>query len=136
MIVKNIPYQQRLEIEKKLKNKLVKMFGLRDVSMCDSTGCKVEYRREAYGFTVVFSRRKSVTPQVTPQVTQKLEKLLAFCVEPKSLQEMMQLLELTDRKHFRRKYLNPLLKSGIICMTMPDKPQSSQQKYIATNKIK
>ena len=99
-------------------------------------GCQVEYRREAYGFTVAFSRRKSVTPQVTPQVTQKVEKLLAFCVEPKSLQEMMQLLALTDRKHFRRKYLNPLLKSGKICMTMPDKPQSSQQKYIATNKRK
>ena len=48
----------------------------------------------------------------------------------------MQLLALTDRKHFRRKYLNPLLQSGEICMTMPDKPQSSQQKYIATNKRK
>ena len=100
--------------------------------MYDAAGCQVEYRREAYGFTVAFSRRKSVTPQVT----QKVEKLLAFCVEPKSLQEMMQLLALTDRKHFRRKYLNPLLQSGEICMTMPDKPRSSQQKYIATNKRK
>lgn len=109
--------------------------GLKRIQrLCDAAGCQVEYRREAYGFTVAFSRRKNVTPQVTPQVTQKEEKLLAFCVEPKSLQEMMQLLELTDRKHFRRKYLNPLLKSGEIRMTMPDKPQSSQQKYIATNK--
>ncbi|WP_369683158.1 Fic family protein [Selenomonas ruminantium] len=41
-------------------------------------------------------------------------------------------LELADRKHFRCRYLNPLLKSGEICMTMPDKPQSSKQKYIET----
>ena len=82
------------------------------------------------GLQLHFRAERMSPPQVTPKVTQKEEKLLAFCVEPKSLQEMMQLLELTDRKHFRRKYLNPLLKSGEIRMTMPDKPQSSQQKYI------
>jgi len=38
---------------------------------------------------------------------------------------------LTDRKHFRRRYLNPLLESGQLRMTMPNKPRSSLQKYIA-----
>ena len=43
---------------------------------------------------------------------------------------MMQFLDLTDRKHFRRRYLNPLLDTGVIRMTIPDKPRSSQQKYV------
>ncbi len=35
--------------------------------LCDAAGCQVEYRREAYGFTVAFSRRKSVTPPSHPK---------------------------------------------------------------------
>ena len=113
--------------------------GLKRIQhLCDVAGCKVDYRKDAYGFTVAFSRRKEhhsqVTPQVTPQVVfddPKIVRLLAFCETPRSLQEMMQCLELTDRKHFRRRYLNPLLESGQLRMTMPNKPRSSLQKYIA-----
>lgn len=56
--------------------------------------------------------------------------LLDFCIEPKSIQEMMDILGKSDRNHFREKYLNPLLKSGKIMMTLPNKPTSKNQKYI------
>lgn len=105
--------------------------GLKRIqNLCDAAGCQVEYRNEAYGFTVVFLRKRSVTPQVTSQ-DDKMKRLLTFCAKPKTLQEMMKFLQFTDHKHFRRKYLNPLLASGQISMTMPDKQRSSQQKYIA-----
>ena len=91
----------------------------------------------AFVITVSFSRRKKerddATPQVTPQVIEydsKTARLLEFCETARSLQEMMQFLDLTDRKHFRRRYLNPLLDTGVIRMTIPDKPRSSQQKYV------
>lgn len=45
-----------------------------------------DIRREAYGGGRWHFHAERVSP---PQVTQKVEKLLAFCVEPKSLQEMI-----------------------------------------------
>lgn len=72
-----------------------------------------------------------VTPQVTPQVMgNRMTALMEFCVEPRSKKEMMDYLELTDSKHFRKKYLIPLLEAGKIRMTIPDKPNSRNQKYI------
>ena len=39
--------------------------GLKRIqNLCDAAGCQVEYRNEAYGFTVVFSRKRSVTPKM------------------------------------------------------------------------
>ena len=34
-------------------------------------------------------------------------------------------------KHFTEHYLKPLLASGKLEMTIPDKPQSKKQKYVA-----
>ncbi|WHP47887.1 hypothetical protein QMO40_04275 [Mannheimia bovis] len=39
------------------------------------------------------------------------------------------LLNLKDSKNFRERYLKPALDAGLIEMTIPDKPTSSQQKY-------
>ena len=66
-----------------------------------------------------------ITPQDTLQV-----RLLEFCSEPKIRQEMLDHLGLSDRKHFREAYLNPLLASGKLKMTLPDKPNSRNQKYV------
>ena len=44
-----------------------------------------------------------------------------------------------DWKHrtkFRNKFINPLLDLGIIKMTIPDKSQSSKQKYVITERGK
>lgn len=37
-----------------------------------------------------------------------------------------------DREHFRKDYLEPLLASGWVEMTIPDKPRSSKQRYKTT----
>ena len=41
----------------------------------------------------------------------------------------MELLELKHRPTFRDNYLLPALELGYIDMTIPDKPNSSKQKY-------
>ena len=41
-------------------------------------------------------------------------------------------MDVTDRTKFRRKYIHPLLKAGILEQTVPDKPNSRNQKYQLT----
>ena len=55
--------------------------------------------------------------------------LLAFCHEPKSISEIADYLGYKDKRSVR-KYLNKLLALGRIAMTIPDKPNSNNQKYI------
>ena len=62
------------------------------------------------------------------------EKLILFCTETRSVVDMLELMGLRDRTKFRNKYVRPLLEEGIIEMTIPDKPNSQNQKYRLTPK--
>ena len=42
----------------------------------------------------------------------------------------MAYLKLKDRRNFYLKYMRPLLDSGKLQMTVPDKPNTKNQKYI------
>jgi ATP-dependent DNA helicase RecG len=46
--------------------------------------------------------------------------------------ELMDAMGLKDRMHFATAYLGPALESGVVEMTIPDKPRSSRQKYRIT----
>jgi len=74
----------------------------------------------------------SFTPQVTRQVTPQVGGLLAAIRGEMSREELQFALNLSDRKFFRERYLNPALEAGWIEMTIPDKPRSSRQKYRLT----
>lgn len=72
----------------------------------------------------------SNTEQVAAQVTEQVEKLLRIMNDKEySTKELMELLGLKHRPSFRDNYLLPALKLGYIEMTIPDKPNSSKQKY-------
>ena len=60
--------------------------------------------------------------------------LIDFCTEERARDEMMAFLGLKSREHFRKNYLKPLLDSGKIKMTIPDKPKSQNQKYVRADK--
>ena len=68
------------------------------------------------------------TPQVTPQVVG----ILKAAGTPCSRAQLQQAAGLKDRDHFRKAHLDPLLQSGWLEMTIPDKPRSSQQRYRLT----
>ena len=56
------------------------------------------------------------------------QKILDFCKTPRSLQEILELLQMKDKKWVRRHYLVPLL-DGELELTIPEMPNSRQQKY-------
>ncbi len=64
-----------------------------------------------------------------PDKKDKLAMILGFCYEAKSVLEIADYLGYKDKRSIR-KYLNVLLSQGRISMTIPDKPNSSKQKYI------
>ena len=61
----------------------------------------------------------------------KQQQLLDFCTEARSRDEMQAFLGISNRSHFSKSYLKPLLESGQLVRTIPDKPKSKNQKYIA-----
>jgi ATP-dependent DNA helicase RecG len=72
------------------------------------------------------------TPQDTPQVGIQ-DIILAFCRVPHSKAEIVAYCGYKDAKSFTDKHLKPLLESNQLKMTIPDKPTSRNQKYIATS---
>lgn len=70
--------------------------------------------------------RDQVGVQVYNQ--EELLKLLNALKTEQSAQALAELLS-TSSRTVKRKYLSPLLAAGIIALTIPDKPQSSKQKY-------
>jgi ATP-dependent DNA helicase RecG len=79
-----------------------------------------------------------VTEDVTPQVGTKLGLgrdqvlILRNLAQDRAIAELMALLERSNRTKFRDQVLKPLIEAGFIEMTIPDKPQSSKQKYRLT----
>ena len=73
-------------------------------------------------------------PASTPQASDQADKLIAYCHKPRFVTEMMDYLGLKHRTYFRRNILNPLLDTGRLELTVPDKPKSPKQKYVAVQK--
>ncbi|MCH8539360.1 MAG: putative DNA binding domain-containing protein [Opitutales bacterium] len=74
-------------------------------------------------------------PQVTTQVTTQVV-LKALEDRPLSRAELQKATGLKNREHFRKEYLQPLLRDTLIEPTIPGKPNSRLQKYRLTEKGK
>lgn len=59
----------------------------------------------------------------------RLRDLLEYCSEPRTRAEMQTFCNIKSRDYFRTKILVPLIESGRIFLTIPDKPSSPKQKY-------
>ena len=57
--------------------------------------------------------------------------LLKFCRTPRSRSEIIAYLNIASGQYALRRYLDPLVECGAIRMTLPDKPRSSKQRYVA-----
>lgn len=125
----------------------------REVSLADELGSGM---RNTYKYTKLYSGAEPqfiegdlfqtiiplkpvATEKVGPASTQvttqdstqdRLTKLLDFCSVPRSREELQQFYGISTREYFRKQVLNPLLDSGKLKRTIPDKPSSRNQKYI------
>lgn len=91
-------------------------------------------RGEPFGYLIwgIHNNRLNLgdTPQDTPQGAETVsDRILAFCSEARSVQEILSYLELRDRKNLMT-HIRALVESGRLARTIPDKPSSKNQKYI------
>lgn len=78
-----------------------------------------------------------VVPPVPPDWAARLiqDQVLMFCMDrPRSILEIGALLGYKDKKTIR-KYLNPLLAEGMVVRTVPDKPNSRNQRYLTARNL-
>jgi predicted HTH transcriptional regulator len=112
----------------------------RVIEACRAHGMPVPVFEEKQGFLVVTFRvetaaartgpsRDQVTGQVGGQVTEQVAgQVLEFCRTARKASEIQQLLGLRHRETFVKNYLRPLLETGWIERTIPDKPRSRLQR--------
>ena len=108
------------------------------IGLCEAANLRApEFRQEGGQFIQTLWRPAAAA---TVQVGTKLAlsrhqvEILEKCRKETLLVDLMAIAERADRTKFRHQVLNPLLAEGLIEMTIPDKPRSSNQKYRLTDK--
>ena len=87
-----------------------------------------EFLDERGSFTVIFYKsNKEVKDQSSIKDDEK--NLLIFCKTPRTRKEICEYLELSSTTYAIQKYIMPLVESGKIKMSNPEKPKSSKQLY-------
>ncbi len=68
----------------------------------------------------------------TEQLSEYVKKLLSIMEYdiPYTAADLMSKLDMRSKESFRKNYLHPAMKLGFIQMTLPDKPNSRNQRYI------
>ncbi len=129
------------------KRKLLESWG-RGISLmteeCKRAGLPEPDYRLGGGFVVLVFRYADKLSTSTPQVphkyptsTPQVEDLVhTIGVGMYSVKELMELLQLKDRKNFLNNYLNPAVEAGLVCPLYPESPRHPKQRYRLTEKGK
>lgn len=87
--------------------------------------------------------RDQVSNQVNNQVSNQVEdirlklastqnRIITFCTSPRSAQEIMDEIGVTNQYNNRQRHIVSLVEMGVLAMTQPDSPKSPTQKYYLT----
>ena len=128
----------------------------RDVELVESLGSGIPRILRAYGedsfkftdnfirITLPISVQDSVcagnhasdhaSDHASNHASNQVEKLLSVLIGEMGRSELQELLSIKNRDYFRTDYLNPAITNGYIEQTIPDKPNSRNQKYRLTEK--
>jgi len=62
------------------------------------------------------------------------DRIISYCAVPRSREEIQLFIGYKNKNHFLKQYLHPLVESGKLKPTVPDKPNSKNQKYVRVQK--
>lgn len=75
------------------------------------------------------TNQKNVTKSVTKSA-EIVNDIIEFCSTPKTMTEIMDHLGLKHRTNVKNRYIAPLINDGFLLMTIPEKPNSRNQRYV------
>lgn len=84
-------------------------------------------RRSPLGSTVSSAEPAAELPE--PVELSLVEQIKSFCANPRSKEEIAAYLKVSSPYYVVSKYVRPLLDSGVLAMTIPEKPRSKYQRY-------
>ena len=128
------------------------------IDRCVELGLRKPEFRQDENFTVVMWRKEvdgtedgvarnqasnQVSNQVNNQVNNQVEdirlkltstqnRIITFCTSPRSAQEIMDEIGVTNQYNNRQRHIVSLVDMGVLAMTQPDSPKSPTQKYYLT----
>ena len=129
--------------------------GTNDViDRCVELGLRKPEFHQDENFTVVMWRKEvdgtedgvasnQVSNQVNNQVNNQVEdirlkltstqnRIITLCTSPRSAQEIMNEIGVTNQYNNRQRHIVSLVEMGVLAMTQPDSPKSPTQKYYLT----
>ena len=60
--------------------------------------------------------------------------VINFCAEPKTYKDLLVFTGITQKCNLQREVTRPLLKLGVLSLTIPESPHDNRQQYVATGK--
>ncbi len=113
----------------------------RVLAVCDKAGNSTAFIQFMLDALLVSLRevggKKSSGEQVDEQVSEQVARMLRACARiPKSKAELLEAAGLANAYLNYKRHIFPLIESGVLELTLPDKPNSGLQKYRLTPKGK
>lgn len=71
--------------------------------------------------------------QIKVSLTKSQKDIVNFCSVPRTAQEILDRIGVSNQTRTRKKYIQPLLDMGVLEMTIPEKPNDRNQKYRKRN---
>jgi ATP-dependent DNA helicase RecG len=88
--------------------------------------------QSTYFLTVLPSNPDLLTRAVSDQVSDQVIQILQYAEKPKSRKELLNTIGLKNHFDNYKRHLAPLIENNWLEMTIPDEPNSRNQKYIIT----
>lgn len=104
--------------------------------LIDQAADQLEVRNENLSTVQVHSQQSDLsTAQVTPltELSEIHWEIIELCDVPRRLNEILSALGVSNRGNFKEHHLDPLIQSGIVTMTNPEKLRASNQRYVITD---
>lgn len=60
----------------------------------------------------------------------KIKDIVNFCTVPRTAQEIMEHIGITNQSKNRKRYITALVEQGLLKLTIPDNPKDRNQKYV------
>lgn len=87
-------------------------------------------------FVVKFYKKVCLLPEKLEDKNDDVKNLLIFCRTPRTRKEIAEYLGLSSMTYAIKRHINPLIKQGLIHLSIPEKPSSPKQLYYSEEHYK